>query len=165
MQGKLQTGTFVIVGILAATAIPSVLIPAVLAQETTTFSAQLSGQEEVPPVETQAMGMAQFELMEDGTISYTVNASDIQAVTAGHIHSGATGENGDVVVTLLSNDPPQDGVSETGTISAEDLEGPMSGTQLSDLVGAMNEGQTYVNIHTEQNPAGEIRGQIAAAGQ
>jgi hypothetical protein len=162
MISKLQTGTFVLVGILAATAIH---LPAVLAQEMTTFSAQLSGQEEVPPVETQATGMAQFEIMGDDSISYTVNASDIQAVTAGHIHNGPAGENGDVVVTLFSYDAPQDGVSETGTISAGDLEGPMSGAQLSDLVDMMNSGDTYVNIHTEQNQGGEIRGQLAPAGQ
>jgi CHRD domain len=36
----------------------------------------------------------------------------------------------------------------------------MAGKQLTDLAIAMSNGDTYVNIHTEQNPNGEIRGQI-----
>jgi hypothetical protein len=104
--------------------------------------------------------MAQFDVMGEDSISYTVNATDIQAVTAGHIHSGHLGENGPVVVTLFNYDSPQDGVSEGGTITADNLEGPMAGSQLPNLIDAMNNGQTYVNIHTEQNPDGEIRGQI-----
>jgi hypothetical protein len=39
----------------------------------------------------------------------------------------------------------------------------MQGKQISDLAAAMNNGTTYVNIHTEQNPQGEIRGQIMSA--
>lgn len=164
MPNKLQTEVFFLIGILAT--IPALAsAPPVVAQEAATFSAQLSGQEEVPPVETQATGTAQFELMGEDTISYTVDASDIQAVTAGHIHSGPAGENGDVLVTLFNYDTPQDGVSETGTFTAADLEGPMSGAQLSDLVAVMNSGDTYVNIHTQQNQGGEIRGQIASADQ
>ena len=45
---------------------------------------------------------------------------------------------------------------------AGDLEGPMSGAQLSDLVAEMNNGETYVNVYTDQNQGGEIRGQIAS---
>jgi hypothetical protein len=54
-------------------------------------------------------------------------------------------------------------VSETGSITADKLEGPMAGKQLSDLATAMNNGETYVNIHTEANPNGEIRGQIMSS--
>jgi len=40
------------------------------------------------------------------------------------------------------------------------LTGPLQGMQVSDLLDAFNEGNTYTNIHTEKNPNGEIRGQI-----
>jgi hypothetical protein len=43
------------------------------------------------------------------------------------------------------------------------LEGPMQGKTISDLATAMKNGSTYANIHTEQNPNGEIRGQIMNA--
>ncbi len=106
--------------------------------------------------------MAQF--MPSGeSVSYTVNASNIQGVTAGHIHSGEKGQNGEVVVTLFKYDSPQNQVSESGTITADKLQGPMQGKQIADLANAMNNGSTYVNIHTEQNPNGEIRGQIMSS--
>ena len=51
-------------------------------------------------------------------------------------------------------------VSENGTITSDMLAGPMEGKTIADLITAMKDGNTYVNIHTEQNPNGEIRGQI-----
>jgi hypothetical protein len=51
-------------------------------------------------------------------------------------------------------------VLATGTITAADLVGPLAGQPLSALVDAMEAGETYVNVHTSQFPAGEIRGQI-----
>ena len=47
-----------------------------------------------------------------------------------------------------------------GTITAANLEGPMAGKLLSTLTSGMHNEQTYVNVHTQQNPDGEIRGQI-----
>jgi hypothetical protein len=123
------------------------------------FMASLSGQDEVPPTNSQANGMADFTVMGD-SVEYTVNASNMQGVTAGHIHSGKQGENGPVVVTLFKNYSPSNEVSETGSITADKLEGSMAGKQLTDLATAMSNGETYVNVHTEQNPNGEIRGQI-----
>lgn len=129
--------------------------------------ASLSGQEEVPPVDTQATGMAEFTpvMPTNETVDFNVNATDIEGVTAGHIHQGATGENGEVVVTLFSFDTPQNMVSENGTITADMLAGPMEGMTVADLITAMKDGNTYVNIHTEQNPNGEIRGQIMGIDQ
>jgi hypothetical protein len=128
------------------------------------FSASLSGQEEVPPTSSHATGTVELTVI-GANVGYRVVASDIQGVTAGHIHSGKQGENGPVVVTLFSNDSPTNEVLETGSITTDKLEGPMTGKQLTDLVTAMTNGDTYVNIHTEQNPNGEIRGQISSVGQ
>ncbi len=123
------------------------------------FNAKLTGQEEVPPVQTQATGSAVFHPMGD-SVHFIINASDIQDVTGGHIHSGSQGENGPVVSTLFQFDSPQSDVNTDGMISAVNLEGPMQGKQISDLSSAMKNGSTYVNVHTEQYPNGEIRGQI-----
>ena len=49
---------------------------------------------------------------------------------------------------------------EGGTITADKLEGPLKGKPLSDLAVAGANGSLYINIHTEQYPKGEIRGQI-----
>jgi CHRD domain len=122
--------------------------------------ANLSGQEEVPPVQTQATGAAEFTLMGMDSVNYTVNASNIQGATAGHIHLGKPGENGPVVITLFKYDTPMNQVSETGSFTAADLEGPMTGQPFQELGTAALNGGLYVNIHTETNPNGEIRGQI-----
>jgi hypothetical protein len=152
---------FAVIAALATVGIVSGLTNLVTAQEQK-FTATLSGQEEVPSTDSQATGMAEFTVTGESA-EYSVNASNIQGVTAGHIHSGRQGENGPVVVTLFKNDSPTNEVSETGSITVDKLEGPMAGKQLTDLVTAMSNGETYVNIHTEQNPDGEIRGQIMSS--
>jgi hypothetical protein len=160
---RIKGAIFAITVVLAIVGITSGLTNSVVAQEQK-FVATLSGQEEVPPTNSQATGMADFTITGENA-EYSVNASNIQGVTAGHIHSGGQGENGPIVVTLFKNDSPTNEVSETGSITADKLEGPMAGKQLTDLVTAMSNGETYVNIHTEQNPNGEIRGQITSSQQ
>ena len=136
-----------------------VLTSSVSAQGPPTIVVNLTGSEEVPPVQTEATGIAEFIPMGMDSVDYSINATNIQGVTAGHIHLGAKGENGPVVVTLFKYDTPMNEVSENGTITADKLEGPMAGKQISDLAAAGNNGTLYVNVHTEQNPNGEIRGQ------
>ena len=128
------------------------------------FITELTGFEEVPPGnDTSAIGVAEFKLGQDN-IMYTVNVTDIENVTAAHIHSGQVGENGPIVITLFKEDTPTTamttGVLSEGNITATNLEGPMAGKLLSNLTSAMRNEQTYVNVHTQQNPNGEIRGQI-----
>jgi hypothetical protein len=127
----------------------------VFAQQPLKFVMNLSGSEEVPPVQTEATGVAEIIPGVD-SISYNINATNIEGVTAGHIHLGAKGENGPIVVTLFNYDTPMNEVSENGTITADNLEGPYAGKQISEIPGTT---PLYVNIHTEQNPNGEIRGQ------
>jgi uncharacterized membrane protein YgcG len=124
--------------------------------------ANLSGQEEVPSVDTPAIGTVWFETNQptNETIQFYINASNIQNATAGHLHSGVVGENGPIVVTLFNFTSAQNTVSEDGNITAINLEGPMQGKTVTDLVTAINSNSTYVNVHTVQNPNGEIRGQI-----
>jgi hypothetical protein len=131
----------------------------VSAQEPMTITVNLTGSEEVPPVQTEATGIAEFTPMGMDSIAYSINATNIEGATAGHVHLGAKGENGPVVVTLFKYDTPMNQVSENGTITADKLEGPMAGKQISDLAAAGGNSTLYVNVHTEQNPNGEIRGQ------
>ena len=126
------------------------------------FAANLTGQQEVPPVDTQATGQAILvqNIPQNQTVHYFVNVTGIQGATQGHIHSGAEGENGPIVVTLFKYDSPQNEVFAKGNITANNLEGPMQGKTIPDLIDAMKNGSTYVNVHTEQNPDGETRGQL-----
>lgn len=132
------------------------------------FVAHLSGRAEVPPVETLAQGQAIFHLSKDGTeLHYKLIAANIENVFMAHIHLAPADTAGPIVVWLYPDAPPAqlidgrfDGVLAEGTITAENLMGPLAGMSLSDLVAQMEAGNTYVNVHTTQHSSGEIRGQI-----
>ena len=70
-----------------------------------------------------------------------------------HIHQGKAGENGQPVAPLQMG---------KGKVTSSDLQGSLASKQISDLVDIIKNGQTYVNVHTDQNQNGEIRGQIDA---
>lgn len=128
------------------------------------YSTVLSGDQEVPPVNTQAIGIADFSPSNDGaSIDYTITVSNIIGATTGSIHF-ENGQYDPVVVTLFDYKfgTPQNEISQNGTIEAGDLTGPLKGMQVSDLIDAFNNGSTYVNIYTQQNPNGEIIGQITS---
>jgi hypothetical protein len=129
------------------------------------YDAPLSGENEVPPVQTSATGEAEFTVLENDTIKYRVNVTGISNASAAHIHMGKEGENGDPVIDLLGTPTSKDKVTSYGMIfrgnlSDAGLKGPMQGKTLNDLVAAMDSGDTYVNVHTAANPNGEVRGQI-----
>lgn len=132
------------------------------------FTVELSGNEEVPPVQTDAKGSAEFTAPHFDNIGYSVNVSNIDKVTMAHIHSGKIGENGPIVVTLFKTETPStepiNGNLVSGNITNAKLEGPMAGKTLIDLTKSMELGETYVNVHTEEHPNGEIRGQIKGGG-
>ena len=127
------------------------------------FVTHMSGDEEVPAVDTLAQGQAIFHLSKDGeTLEYKLIAANIENVLASHIHLAPSGVNGPIVAFLYVGPIPGrfDGVLARGTITAANLVGPLAGQPLSALIAAMEAGNTYVNVHTTQYPGGEIRGQI-----
>ena len=140
------------------------------------FAAVLSGDNEVPPRETAAFGAAVFHLSHDGSrLFYRIDVFDITNVVASHIHVGAPDVNGPVVAFLFGSVSPGggpfSGTLAKGVITAEDLVGPLLGHPLSDLIAAMEAGNTYANVHTNDGvaptntgpgdfPGGEVRGQI-----
>ncbi len=138
------------------------------------FSGALSGSQEVPPVDTRAVGSAEFAVSEDGSqIDFEVtlrtsitNRSGLRNVTMAHLHLGPAGSNGPVVVNLLEGiDRPNNNAplpSITGTLDDSSLVGPLSGSSIQDLIAEMSNENIYVNIHTEDVPSGEVRGQLAA---
>ena len=129
------------------------------------FHAHASGDQEVPAVTTLAQGQAHFKLSADGTqLSYKLNVANLDGIRFAHIHLGAAGSNGPVVVFLLQPQSPStgrvNGTLAEGTITAAALIGPLAGHPLSDLIAALESGNAYVNVHTDAHPGGEIRGQI-----
>jgi hypothetical protein len=168
-----QKNTLAIIAVLAAVLSVStfsiVLNSAkVQAQEGQTFSASLSGKDEVPPTESNSSGTAKFKVDENSSqVSYWVNVTGIKKINQAHIHNGTEGQNGDIVVTLTKNKsakgndgPPNIGFS--GNITKDDLQGPLKDKELTDLVSLMSDGNAYVNVHTDKYPDGAIRGQISS---
>ncbi len=143
-------------------------LTSVVLANTRTYSASLKGAEEVPPVDTNAVGRAMFTLNSDRTeLSYTVTVVNIENAMMAHIHLAPAGVNGGVVAWLYPDAPPPQviegkfsGTLATGTITADDLVGDLAGQPLTALVNAIRSGNAYVNVHTTANPGGEIRGQI-----
>ena len=126
------------------------------------FTAHLFGDQQVPPVPTNASGMAWFKPIQDN-VWFNITITDIQGITMAHIHSGKQGENGPPIVPLYKSDTPSGpivGLLSKGNITADTFQGPMAGKPISDLITAMQNGKAYVNIHTQKHPDGEIRGQI-----
>jgi hypothetical protein len=128
------------------------------------FDAKLTGKDEVPSKDTKATGMAGFNVIGTSSLSYNVNVTNMQKVTASHIHQGKAGQNGPVVVTLFKTNTPSamtNGLLSKGIITSTNLEGPLAGKQIKDLISMIKSGDAYVNVHTEANPKGEIRGQLS----
>ncbi|MGH2393575.1 MAG: CHRD domain-containing protein [Candidatus Limnocylindria bacterium] len=140
------------------------------------FVTPLNGSEETPPNDTQARGVAIFQLSADGsTMTYRLIASNIDNVVAAHIHIGPLGCTCPVGVGLFPGAAPgggrHDGVLATGSFTATDFDGPLAGDTMADLVAEINAGNAYVNVHTNDGvapggtgpgdlPVGEIRGQL-----
>jgi Cu/Zn superoxide dismutase len=148
------------------------LAPSALAGDN--FVATLSGDQEVPARDTQAVGVATFKLREDGTaLRFKVNVANLDNAFAAHIHCGGVGVNGPVGVTLFLGAPAGGTVNGTlaeGTITAPDPGNACGWADLAAVLAALGSGATYVNVHTNDGvappntgpgdfPGGEIRGQ------
>ena len=128
------------------------------------YTTPLSGDEEVPPRDTKAHGVATIRISADGlSADYLVIANNIENVIAGHIHTGTLGINGPVVVNLVSAaacETLNNGIRCQGSFTAADFVGPLAGQPFSALLALLEQERAYVNVHTTQYPGGEIRGQI-----
>lgn len=109
---------------------------------------KLSGDEEVPPVNTRASGSGMITVKNDLTVTGAVKTSGV-AATMAHIHMAPRGRNGPVIITLVQG-------KEKNTWLVPE------GTKLSEgQYNAYRSGSLYVNVHSDANRGGEIRGQIA----
>ena len=131
------------------------------------FQAKLDSASEVPSPSlsgTSPSGTATFTPQGD-TLIYKVAVIGLSSpYVAAHIHTGAPGVAGAVIVPLALVAGPGEGTaSGEGTIDAAAIKGKNadgSAMSMADLLAAMRGGNTYVNVHTANNKAGEARGQI-----
>ena len=119
--------------------------------------ARLTGAQEVPPVGGSSSGstdiMVLFAACRGGASARcpqaigTVTTSGFVG-TAAHIHRGKPGQNGPVIVTLVKTGENAWETPDGAYISESDF-------------GGYNDGELYVNVHSANNPNGEVRGQLA----
>lgn len=113
------------------------------------FSAELSGMQEPGGGDPDGMGYVELSLNQgQGTITYTLMVQNIDPAAAAHIHVGAAGSAGPVVLELAA---PTSGMS-SGVIEAS-----------AELIKAIrqNPENYYVNVHNAMYPAGAVRGQLS----
>lgn len=130
------------------------------------YRAKLDGNNEVPPVNTTSEGVINFKT-KSGMMTWKMNVTGITDATGAHIRNGQAGQNGDVIVDLLKVSKHSDtarGMIMRGNVTDSSLTGPMNGQTLADLQTAMANGDTYVNVQTQDQPDGEIRGQVKLKG-
>jgi len=105
----------------------------------------LTGAEEVPPAKSDGKGTGSFRVAEDGTISGSVTTDGVKGTMA-HIHQGAKGQNGPVIVPLTKN-------GDTYSV-------PEGRKLTPDQLKALKAGSLYVNVHSDRYKGGEVRAQL-----
>jgi hypothetical protein len=140
---KMISKIFVICALLFATA--------AFAANEVKMTADLTGAQTVPPVKTAGKGAATVMFNKDNNeLSWTVTYSGLSGpATMGHFHGpAAVGANAGVIVPFQGS--VESPIKGKATITAD---------QAKDLLAGM----WYINIHTKENPGGEIRGQVTVA--
>ena len=109
------------------------------------ISVKLSPAEEVPAASSQGSGSGSIRVAEDGSVSGSVSTTGVQGTMA-HIHQGAKGMNGPVIVPLTKS-------GDTYTVPAN---AKLNASQMQ----ALKSGSLYVNVHSDKFKGGEVRGQL-----
>ena len=123
------------------------MLLALTAHTANAASLTLTGEQEVPPVITSGNGSGELLVSIDGNVSGSIATHGVVG-TIVHIHQGAKGINGPVIITLTRGD------GNVWTVP------PMSRLTPYQLM-AYRDGGLYVNVHTDANKDGEIRAQLA----
>jgi hypothetical protein len=138
------------------------------------FWSILTGDQQTPPVTTDAIGYFGLKFQDDRTrLAYSVHAEHIGKVTAVYLYHIGKTQNGTIVLDLLHSPRELKSIDKVvdktpqgktkGTVSmggaiSDDLQGQLKGKSLSDLHRLIDNGTVYINIHTKDFPNGEIRG-------
>jgi hypothetical protein len=110
------------------------------------MTAELTGAQEVPPVSTKASGRSTITVADDKSVSGTVIVDDMTP-TAAHIHQGAAGANGPVIIPLSK--------------TSDKMFSVPANTKMTDAqYAAYKSGNLYINVHSASYPGGEVRVQM-----
>lgn len=131
-----------------------------------TYSAELLGENSVPPVVTQAAGTLTLTYdADEEKLSYVLKiTSKLTTPIIAAIYQGGPGDEGDAVYVLYVADDGTEGTYQ-GTLAEDavvemDLVGPLEGGTLHDLIELIEDGDAYVSVGNKSHPVDAIRGQI-----
>jgi hypothetical protein len=134
---------------------------------------ELSGDKEVPSVTSDVTGTADFTLADDGqSMSFEIvlsnpSGKEVLGAAGAHIHCGVATETGPVVLALADAGANTDAdIFIDGILTEADLAVFFDSANPSnckkDIEGFYTDiqlGRAYVNVHSSENPSGEVRGQ------
>jgi len=142
MQANLRTGWQPLAYALALTAI----FTGVGSAYGASMNVMLSGAQEVPPVTTSATGSGTVTIGDDKSVSGSITTTGVMG-TAAHIHEAPAGKNGPVIVPM--------------TKGGDNMWTFAPGAKLTDAqMESLKAGNLYINVHSDANKGGEIRGQL-----
>ena len=158
------------IGIWAITTLAASLFAVPVANSATErFSANLGGENEVPPINTAGSGEFRMQNV-DGNITFSLSFSDLSSnLAVAHLHFAPTKVSGGVMIFLCGGGgqpacPATTSGTITGTITAANVTGPggqgITAGDLDSAFEAVREGLAYANMHTANFGGGEIRGQV-----
>jgi hypothetical protein len=143
MNGPILKSRVTLIGCALAALLLAAFAGVVTAGE---IQVKLSGDQEVPPVQTSASGSGSITVEDDKSVKGKITTDGIKGSGA-HIHEGAVGKNGPDIITLKKTGDNEWSVP--------------AGAKLTDAqYDAYKAGGLYVNVHSDEHRSGEIRGQL-----
>jgi hypothetical protein len=147
----------------AATLMAAAMSAGVARAQTIQLAANMAGSNETPGVLTGANAMAIVTLNPDRTVTYQIQVFNMPSgTTQGHFHVGGNGLAGPIVVDIVVPPTISNDFALNGSVGPSNLRPrPEQGINTwEDFLQSLVGGQTYLNLHSQINPAGEIRGQV-----
>jgi len=140
---------------IATAAFAALVVPALGAVDDAVLEAKLKGKQEVPgPGDEDGTGLAQLETkIAKSKVCYLIEYEDIETATAAHVHKGAKGDDGKIVIPLFEEETES---------PAEDCIKVKKERTLKKIV--KNPADFYVNVHNAEFEDGAIRGQLKIVG-
>jgi len=114
--------------------------------KSTSENVALTGSNEVPPVTSPASGSGNVSVSSDRMVTARITVTGMTG-TAAHIHQGAPGSNGPVIVPFVKE-------GENTFVAAPGAK------MTEEQYRKYKDGETYVNVHSAKNPGGEVRAQL-----
>ena len=136
--------------------------------ESSSYAAELTGDQAVPPVNTQASASFKMEYISSSKeLSWSLEITKaLSSPTRADIYEGNEGEAGSIVYTLWVAEAGEEGskvgVLAEGVVNVDDLVGPLQGGTLADLIQLIRDGKAYVCIANKTHPEA-IRGVVSVS--